>query len=67
MAKEKKITSIEIELIGGPLHGEKRDFAYPVRDYYLLNMGQDLYVKKTSTEFYHSTDKSIIKIEESII
>lgn len=66
MAKIKKITSVEIELVGGPLHGQKREMAYPTWNYYLLNMGQDLYVKKTTTEFHYSTDKSIIKTKKDL-
>lgn len=62
MAKKEKITkSIEINLHGGPLNGKKMEVAYPVWDSYLLNMGQSLYVKKTSTDFDYEEDTSLLK------
>lgn len=68
MAKSsKKITSIEINLYGGPLDGQTFDIIYPPPEYVLLNMGRSLYVMKTTTDFYYSEDKSIMKDKKIIL
>lgn len=56
--KEKPIKSIEIELFGGPLNGKKMEVSYPVWESYVLNMGQSLYIKVSSTQFEHTEDWS---------
>ena len=59
--KEKKITSIEITLSGGPLDKKTMDVAYPTWEYYVLDMGRSLYVGTSSTHYAYSTDWSIVK------
>ena len=62
MAKKEKITkSIEISLHGGPLNGKKMEVSYPAWDSYVLNMGQSLYIRATSTDYDHTEDWSLLK------
>jgi hypothetical protein len=62
MAKKEKITKlVEISLHDGPLSGQKIEVSYPAWDSYVLNMGQNLYVRKTFTDYDHTEDWSLLK------
>lgn len=57
----KPITKIEVEFVGGPLAGQKQEFAYPSSAYVVMDMGRALYIKDGTTRYTYSTDWSGIE------
>lgn len=56
--KTKKITIIEVDLIGGPADKKKVTLVNPPPPYITMDMGRALYMKRSDTSFEYTDDWS---------
>ena len=51
-------TRIDITFIGGSFDGKELEFVYPTPEYLVMNRGQDLYRRVSSTQYKYQIDWS---------
>ena len=56
--KTKKVSVIEVDLIGGPLDKKRISLVNPPPPYITMDMGRALYVKRSDTSFEYTEDWS---------